>query len=300
MRKQASLVALVVVSLAPSFASAQAPRETAVYLGIIAGAEDAGGVQVRAVTPGSPADKAGVRMGDLILKINDKDVQDYESLAGALEGRKPGDKVSLQVRRDGKDETLSVTLAQRPEPRTERRFGPVRPLPFERRPVLLGIQMQALTPELKQQLGVGVDQGVVVTEVVPGSPAEKAGLKASDVITHLEAKEVQGPEALREAIQNAGAGKSVTLQVARGKETVELKAKLEETAAPAPVPLPRFARPEGRFPGIDLPPVFEESRRVQELERRVQELEKRLKELEQRLRPVDVPRAEGKPKPPPP
>ncbi len=149
--------------------------------------------------------------------------------------------------------------------------------------MLLGIQMQALTPELKQQLGVSVDKGVVVTEVVAGSAAAKAGLKAADVITGLDGKEMTTPEQLRETIQKAGAGKKVTLNVTRGKESMELKARLEEMAAgPEPL-LPRFPRPEPRFPGLEVPPVFEESRRVQDLERKVQELEKRLKELEQRL-----------------
>ncbi len=98
------LVALAVLLFLVLTVRAQAQtKEGPAYLGIIAGADEAAGVLVREVTPGSPADRAGLRPGDLIIKAGDKELKSYDNLAGVVAGHKPGDKLSLHVRRDGKE-----------------------------------------------------------------------------------------------------------------------------------------------------------------------------------------------------
>jgi predicted metalloprotease with PDZ domain len=143
--------------------------------------------------------------------------------------------------------------------------------------------MQALTPELKNRLKVEADKGVVLTEVVPDSPAAKAGLKPDDVITSMGDKAVANPAELRRAIQEAGPGKEVTLKFARGNDKREVKALLGE--AP-PEAMARIPRGEVRLPNINLErlmPLLEGGTRVEELERRVQQLEQRIQELEKKL-----------------
>jgi S1-C subfamily serine protease len=284
-----ALVATFCLTAWASLALAADPASPA-YLGIFfqpAEGATQTGVVVGQVVPDSPASKAGLKEADVITKVDDQEIKDPEKLTSTIANHKPGDKVTLHILRDGKEQSLDVTLGERPRA-TARSLEPA-PEGRERR-ALLGVQTQELTPDLKKRLGIAADQGALITDVGRGTPAEKAGLRTNDVITAVDNTPVANLEELRAAVQKAGPGKEVTLTVARGKETLTLKAKLEETAAggfPPRGPLPGFpdARfpPGGRFP--EFPPVFEESRRVQELEKRVQELEKRVRELEQKQSP---------------
>jgi membrane-associated protease RseP (regulator of RpoE activity) len=118
---------------------------------------------------------------------------------------------------------------------------------------------------------------VVVTEVVANSPAANAGLNRDDVIVAVDDQPVKAPADLREAVQKAGPGKEVTLQVARGAERTSLKATLREGN------FGFFLTPsEERFPTIDVESMLDQGRHIRELERRVEELERRLRELEKK------------------
>jgi predicted metalloprotease with PDZ domain len=140
---------------------------------------------------------------------------------------------------------------------------------------VLGVQVQPLTPELKKQLNADVEAGAVVTEVMPNSPAARAGLKRDDVITAVDGKPVKTPEELHAAVEKAGAGKSVKLQVVHGREQRSVKAALRDGS------FSHFQLPgEDRFP--DMESLFSQGRRLRELERRIDELEKRIRRLEKK------------------
>jgi S1-C subfamily serine protease len=248
------------------------------YLGVEVGAGGEGerGAVVRDVTPGSPAAKAGLRAGDRVVRVGDQDVAGVEQFLRAVAAHKPGAKVNLRVARDGREQDLAAVLGERP---AATRFPPagLPDLPGLRRPAFLGVQTRTLSPDLKRQLGVDADAGVVVTEVVANSPAAKAGVKRDDVITAADDRPVRSPADLREAVQQAGPGKDLALQVLRGSEKLSLKATPGEGA------FGFFLTPgEKRFPVLDVESMSDPSRRVRELERRVDELEKRLRELEKK------------------
>jgi S1-C subfamily serine protease len=250
----------------PSPAGAQTPElSPQVFLGIVAAPAPPGteraGVMIREVAPSSPAAQAGLRSGDVIAKVDDQEVKDFAALINTLTKHKPGDQLTFQVLRGGKEQSLRVTLAARPAPRVS--F-------FERESqrAFLGVEIRELTLERKNRLGVTVDAGAVIAEVGPGTPAEKAGLRPGDVITRVDDQGIANPEDLQKAIRQAGVGKEVTLKVARSKEQKELKARLEAERSEV------FA-----------PPFFSEGRTViQRLEQRLEELEKRISELEQKLK----------------
>jgi putative serine protease PepD len=84
------------------------------YLGVELGDAEDGGAQIGAVRSGSPADDAGLRAGDVVVKADGEDVEDGEDLRRAVAEREPGDELELEVRRDGDTETLTVTLGTRP------------------------------------------------------------------------------------------------------------------------------------------------------------------------------------------
>jgi S1-C subfamily serine protease len=219
------------------------------------------GVVVESVLANGPADRAGVRPGDLLVKLDTQEVRDYESLLGALAKHKAGDKVALQLLRQGAEKSVTVTLEGVSQRQTVRRF------PFPAPAAFLGVQAQPLTPELKEQLGVTAKAGAAIMEVVPDTPAAKAGLRRGDVITQLDGKAISGPEDLQNAIREAGPDKEITLTAARGKEEKQVKTQLQAAT-----------------PAAFVPPVMEEAGTVQALQRRVEELEKRVRDLEQKLK----------------
>jgi len=276
-------LALVGALALPLYLSAAVPGTAAKpYLGIgveaQGKADEASGVVLNEVSPDGPAAKAGLKTSDRIVMADGKEVKTFKDLTKALATHKPGDKVEFKVMRDGKEQTFSVTLGERPG-----HAGIVTPRTLKGR-VFLGVQTQPLTAELKEHLGLKTDKGALVASVLPDSPAARAGLKEEDVITHVDKAVVNSPEDLREAISKAAAGKEVVLKVVRGKEEMELKAKLAEAPASADFRDGQFELPDGfgRFPGNPMP-LFRDMDKVPALEKKIQELEKRVRELEQKL-----------------
>ncbi len=189
------------------------------FLGI-RGESAEGGVAIRDVGPNSPAAQAGLKGGDLIQKVNNQPVRDFENLVNALAQFKPGDKVDIHYKRGNEEKDANVTLGQRPAPRVEGS----RP---RQRTAFLGVATQELTQEQRNRLGIVPEQGARVVEVMANTPAAKAGLENGDVILRVNDKPVNGPMGLTRVIREAGAGNEVTLKVQRGEKTMDLKAHLE-------------------------------------------------------------------------
>jgi predicted metalloprotease with PDZ domain len=256
--------------------SAQAqeqPQTGKAYLGVAAdgpGAPGAtAGITVRSVAIGGPAAKAGIQPGDMITKIDGQKVKDFDTLAGTVKSHKPGDKLTLAVMtRDGQEKDVIVTLAaqERQQPAGPRGFGPAQG-------AFLGVKTAP------------ADQGILVEEVVPNSPAAKAGVKERDIITAADGQAIRNPDDLRNAVQKAGAGRELNLKVQRGSESKELKARLETPRAETTVPFPNVDRPP--LAGGGPTGLLEVPGRVQALEQRVRDLENRLRALEEK---------QGKPK----
>jgi C-terminal processing protease CtpA/Prc len=279
----------------PSRDANQPPRamERAVLGVAIQPRSEAGGhgVSVAEVMPNGPAAKAGVMQGDVITKIENQDIADYESLTRTLSQHKPGDKVKLSVKKGDQTKEVTVTLGTEPRRPFEGEGAQGRrPMPggapggvpggfpgapgggTPQRPPMLGVQMQPLTPELQQRLGVEKDQGVVVAEVLPGSPAEHAGLKRDDVIVTAEGKAVNNPEDLQGAVRQVGMGHDMNLTILRAKEKKEVKVRLE------PV---RFEGMPQRMEGM-MAPGMEMRQMMQRMEQKIDQLEKRIADLEKR------------------
>jgi len=245
------------------------------YLGVQVGPAERGGtgVVVQEVTPDSPAFKSGLQKGDRIVKISNQEVQNVDGFITALMARKRGDKLVLDTLREGKEQQLTITLGEWP---TLEVLAPPDPLGV-RRISYLGVQTQPLTLELQKRLNVEAETGVVVTDVVSNSPAAKAGLQRDDVIMAFNDRPVKAPTDLQDAVQNAGPGKEVTLQIVRGKEKLSVKATLQEA------PFGFFLAP-GRVqpPIVESTPTGDPAQRIRDLERRIDGLEKRLRELEKK------------------
>jgi len=290
------------VSSTFGLAAAPAPENAKPgYLGVLTSKAEDGqkGAWIREVTPDSPAAKAGLQNGDIVTKVGDREVKDVADLTSAIAEHKAGSKVMLWVMRDGKERQIEATLGERPG-RKLPALGNV-PMPAAPRGAYLGIHTQELTPELKDRLKLKVEKGVMVTEVMPDTPAAKAGLKSEDVILAVGDKQVNTPEELREIISGSKAGSEVVLHLQRGDQKMECRCTLGEMPMPLDFQafqnqLPDFFRgrfEDGQFPfKFDLKDLTEgrlpmeikkfsfDLSQVQEMQKKIEELEKRIAELE--------------------
>jgi serine protease Do len=152
------------------------------------------GALISDVSPGSPAERAGLKAGDVILKVDGEAVADSRSLQLLIGQMKPGRTVRLSVNRDGADRDYTVTLGEQPADKTD--SGSSRDGSAADR-VLDGVSVETLTPELAREFDIARNlKGVLVQRVDPGSGAAEAGLERGDVILEVNRRPVTTVEQL--------------------------------------------------------------------------------------------------------
>ena len=141
------------------------------------------GAVVLNVDDDTPAKKAGLKRGDLILKVNDQKIEDASDLKNAIGSIAPGETVTLTYERNGKTKTVRVKLAEFPDNRMNVEGD---------KGVVDGLTLQNLTPEVRKRLGIPDDiDGVMVTAVKSGSAADKAGFMPGDIIIQIEDSDIK-------------------------------------------------------------------------------------------------------------
>jgi serine protease Do len=173
------------------------------------GVKDRRGALVSDVTKDGPAEKAGIRSGDVILAYDGKEIRDEHELPAAVAGTKPGKKVDIRIVRDGKEMTVPVTIAEMEGEPGKR----VKPADLSKG---LGLTVQDITPELAKRLELESDKGVVVTSVEGGSPAEDAGFQEGDVIRQIERQPVGSVAQFGKLMAKYKGEKTVLFLVERG------------------------------------------------------------------------------------
>jgi serine protease Do len=170
--------------------------------------------------PEGPAKDAGIQAGDVITSFDGADVSDTRDLVRRVADAPIGEAVRVVVLRDGKTETLSVTLGRREEAEAEEAVPAVAPKPEDPPSLdLLGLTLAPMTPELAQQLGMaGATEGLVVTAVDPASEAYAKGLRDGDVITEAGQQKIVRLADLADRVSEAkeAGRKSLLLLVRRG------------------------------------------------------------------------------------
>ncbi len=166
------------------------------------------GVLVSDVFKGDPADKAGIKVGDIITEINGKVVKDTHELLLITAALRVGEKANIKVVRDGKEIFFQIVVAERkdkPEIALAQKSGGY-----------FGLQVQEITQDLAKQLGISQSGGVIVTDVEEGSPADNVGIQSNDIIIQVNKIKILSLKQYSAEMAKATEKKSVILLVKRG------------------------------------------------------------------------------------
>ncbi|RMF42434.1 MAG: DegQ family serine endoprotease [Deltaproteobacteria bacterium] len=168
------------------------------------------GILIAQVIEDSPAEKAGLMRGDVILRIDGDPVGKVADFRNRIALTAPGTRVTLLVLRDGKKKKIKVTI-EAMEGGEVAKAGTSSISSY-------GLSLQPLTPELADRLGYEGEKGVLVAGVEPGSPAEEAGIERGDLILEVNRVNVTTPAEVREALKKSRGAKAVML-VRHGETT---------------------------------------------------------------------------------
>lgn len=184
--------------------------------------DDRSGSLVSTVVGGSPADKGGVQVGDIVVGVNGLPVDNTARLRNIVGAVKPGTKVPVEVIRDGRRMTLQVTLGTLDEDALA--AGGIGGTPKPDAPnglveVVEGVKAQSINGELRERFGIPADvKGVVVVEVDAESTAAAMGIQAGDVITQVNKEDVNGAKEAKTLADKSE--KTVLLRVYRDGDTM--------------------------------------------------------------------------------
>jgi serine protease Do len=173
------------------------------------GAKHIRGVLVAEVSEDSPAERAGLKQGDLIVKLDGKAVVDIGDFRNRISLIPPGTDVELEVIRDGDAKRVEVTVGELSD---QAQVASSVDTTKE-----LGLSVQTLTEELAKSYGIGLIQGVVVTNVLPGSVSAMAGIDPGTVITQVEREAVKSAKEFKRRVDKASGNRQILLLVRKGE-----------------------------------------------------------------------------------
>ncbi len=184
------------------------------------------GVLIVKVLPGSPAEKAGLKDGDIILSVNDKIIKNVNTLLNIIGNTPVDEKIKVQIKRDNKPMDVSVTVATRPdseqvitsEDKSDEEDKDATAPTNEWR----GLQVENITPEFTQRLGLDTKEGALIVRIKPGSQAETSGLRQGDVIVAINKNAIRNVKDFGKTVSKIKDGQAL-IQTSRGYFVIEEK-----------------------------------------------------------------------------
>jgi S1-C subfamily serine protease len=231
------------------------------WLGVQAGERPDGKVEIATVEPKSPAELAKLKEGDIIVRVDGKDISSSEAMQSEIRSRKPGQDIMVRIERDGKPQDIKVKLGEYTEMEAKRelalafpRLFPqetpppgwkglqteprilvkpksnsgLRPFAWESRK-FIGVTLQELNKDSVGALfGIKDGIGLLIAEITPESPAAKAGLKVGDLILKADGKRLEAVSELSDMLQGKKKGDKVKIELIRDKKTMTLDVEVGE------------------------------------------------------------------------
>ena len=169
--------------------------------------KDKKGALVNDVTPGGPADKAGIKRYDVIVEVNGQKIEDPNDLRFKVADIQPGTKVGIKVIREGQEKTFNVTIEE-----LEEAEPPAKETGSDKD---LGFTVRELTPAIARRYGLKTQRGLIISDVKDYSEAAKKGLSAGDIIIEINRQPVETAEDLDRILKKVESGQAVILLVRR-------------------------------------------------------------------------------------
>lgn len=225
------------------------------------------GVLVNDVVDNSPAEKAGLQKEDVIVRFDGKRVRNTRDLTRAVKRTTPGEKVRIEIVRADKKKKLNLRVTEKPDHRyiyrskSRKKYAP-RVFGFGRHhKAWLGIRMAELNEDLADYFDVDAHEGVLILSVADDSPADKAGLKAGDVITRIEGTRIRNTDDVRDVLEDYEDGDDVEVIFKRRNRQRSVEVELTNRGSY------RFEGHDGDFSFEFAPNIDEE--KMAELQKRL-------------------------------
>lgn len=291
------------------------------YLGMVGDdVEGNRGVRVLEVRRGAPAEKAGLRPGDLVREVNGNRIRNVDDVTAVLAKSAVNDELLITVDRDGKEMTFAARLtraparpaAQAPPAEGGEEVGPGVIVDRQQR-ASLGVTADEITEEAKREFSLPVRRGALIIAIRPGSAADQAGLPIGGAIVAIDGQRVESPRDLAAVLQAARPGQPVEVAYYHGSRLFRKAVRISpDPAAPPPVvsgepplrlgagedrpllrglervidglvrPADGASRPPANAPGLDLNELNLLRRQLADLQDQIAELQRRLEVLEKK------------------
>jgi len=180
------------------------------------GLDKATGALVVDVSKDGPAEQGGIKVGDVIIEFDGREVKESNDLPIIVARTPVGREVSVKVLREGEEVVLSVTIGELKE---KQLFA------SPKRDKKLGLTVQEVAPQIAESLGPESTEGVVVTSIEPGGPGNEAGFRPKDVILEIDRQPIADLKDFRSATAKIKKGKSILFLIQRGGTTLFLAMK---------------------------------------------------------------------------
>ena len=191
------------------------------------------GVIVNELIDDSPAEESGLEIDDIIVAIDGEEITDYDDLVDLMDDHEVGDKVTINIFRDGEKMDVTVELAKRPRKcytwNNSSNFHFDMGSSHRSKHPYIGVQLTDLSRQLGEFFGVAKGRGALIREVEEDSPAEEAGLVAGDVIIAIDSDKIRDANDVVEYISEIDPGENVSVTVVRDKTEVTVEVEVDES-----------------------------------------------------------------------
>jgi serine protease Do len=176
------------------------------------GLKEGKGALVADAEKGGPADTAGLKGGDVIITFDGKEITKMSDLPLMVAETEVGKKVTVTVIRDGNDKKFAVTIGELKEKEAATASAEEQST--------LGLTAEQITPDMARRYGLPEDEGILITQVEPGSPADDSGVKRGDIIKEINRKPVKTMSQYLKALEKGKSGENILFLIKRGRNSI--------------------------------------------------------------------------------